>query len=150
MTEEIENNPAEETESKNPVLIKRSKRATVRLSLRAERKRLKKLEKEMSQGRDVIDDIDACKGEIELLFKELQSIEEGGHTTFLHAKELIAPKKNISSKKEFIRGEIRKTYTEIAELEENKSNFDKLKSYMLSYDKKDRWAKRIETNLLIT
>ena len=34
--------------------------------------------------------------------------------------------------------------------EENKSNFDKLKSYMLSYDKKDRWAKRIETNLLIT
>ena len=53
----------------------------------------------MSQGRDVIDDIDACKGEIELLFKELQSIEEGGHTTFLHAKELIAPKKNISSKK---------------------------------------------------
>ena len=118
MTEEIENNPAEETQSKNPVLIKRSKRATVRLSLRAERKRLKELEKEMSQGRDVIDDIDACKGEIELLFKELQSIEEGGHTTFLHAKELIAPKKNISSKKEFIRGEIRKTYTEIAELEE--------------------------------
>ena len=34
--------------------------------------------------------------------------------------------------------------------EENKSNFDKLKSYMLSYDKKDRWSKRIETNLLIT
>ena len=34
--------------------------------------------------------------------------------------------------------------------EEKKSNFDKLKSYMLSYDKKDRWAKRIETNLLIT
>ena len=33
---------------------------------------------------------------------------------------------------------------------ENKLNFEKLKSYMSNYDKKDRWAKRIETNLLIT
>ena len=38
-------------------------------------------------------------GQIELLYKELQAIEEGGHTTFLEAKEAIAPKMNYAEKK---------------------------------------------------
>lgn len=117
MTDEIINSPTK-SKLKKTALIKGSKRATVRISLRAQRKKFKELEKLMSEGKDVSDDIDSCKGEIDLLFKELQSIEDGGHTTFLHAKELIAPKKNISSKKEFLRGEIRNAQTKIEELEE--------------------------------
>ena len=42
--------------------------------------------------------MDACKGEIEVLRKELQSLEDGGHTTFIRAKTMLEPKKNLSSK----------------------------------------------------
>lgn len=101
----------------DPSTVKRSKRSTVRLALRAERGKLKELEKGMSEGRDLIDDIDSCKGEIELLFKELKAIDEGGHTTFLEAKQLIAPKKNISEKKEYLRDQIDRVNSEITELQ---------------------------------
>ena len=81
--EDVKESESTETAPTNPVLLKRSKRSTVRLALRTERSKLKELEQGMSEGRDLSDDIDSCKGEIELLFKELQSIEDGGHTTFL-------------------------------------------------------------------
>jgi chromosome segregation ATPase len=116
--EDVKESESTETAPTNPVLLKRSKRSTVRLALRAERSKLKELEQRMSEGRDLSDDIDSCKGEIELLFKELQSIEDGGHTTFLEAKKLIAPKKNISAKKEFLREKMSTVQSEISTLQE--------------------------------
>jgi chromosome segregation ATPase len=116
--EDVKENESTETTPTNPVLVKRGKRSTVRLALRAERSKLKELEQGMSEGRDLSDDIDSCKGEIELLFKELQSIEDGGHTTFLEAKKLIAPKKNISAKKEFLRVKMNTVQSEISSLQQ--------------------------------
>ena len=86
----------------SPSEKKRLARAEVRNALRDQRAKLRELRQEMRAGQDLSDDIDSCSGEIELLMKELQSIEEGGHTTFLDAKNLIAPKKDISSKKKYI------------------------------------------------
>jgi chromosome segregation ATPase len=117
MNKEHDDYDSVKSPSNDPTTVKRSKRSTVRLALRAERGKLKELEKGMSEGRDLSDDINSCKGEIELLFKELQAIEEGGHTTFLEAKQLIAPKKNISAKKEYLRDQIERVNSEIAELQ---------------------------------
>ena len=109
---------------------KREKRAIVRESLREARSKLKELQKEMSLGKDYADDVVSCKGEIELLFKELESIEDGGHATFLEAKELIAPKKNVSEKKIAIRSKMEKARKEISELEK--------KLYLPSLDQTER------------
>lgn len=114
---------SEEVEKKDEIIqsgslhAKREKRAIVRESLREARSKLKELQKEMSLGKDYADDVVSCKGEIELLFKELESIEDGGHATFLEAKELIAPKKNVSEKKLAIRSKMEKAKKEISELE---------------------------------
>jgi polyhydroxyalkanoate synthesis regulator phasin len=62
------------------------------------RTRLKDLQKEVITGESQQSDVDACKGEIEVLRKELQSLEDGGHTTFIKAKTMLEPKKNLSSK----------------------------------------------------
>jgi hypothetical protein len=114
---------SEEIENKDEIIqsgshhAKREKRAIVRESLREARSKLKELQKEMSLGKDFADDVVSCKGEIELLFKELESIEDGGHATFLEAKDLIAPKKNVSEKKLVIRSKMEKAKKEISELE---------------------------------
>ena len=81
MNKRDDNYDSIKSSSNDPTTVKRSKRSIVRLALRAERAKLKELEKGMSEGRELSDDINSCKGEIELLFKELQAIEEGGHTT---------------------------------------------------------------------
>ena len=96
-------NPGESIQSS--AKEKREARSVVRQSLREQRAKLKELRQGMRQGQDLGDDIDSCMGEIDLLLKELQAIEEGGHATFLEAKELIAPKKNVSSKKTNLRDE---------------------------------------------
>ena len=87
----------------SPAEKKRLARSEVRNALRDQRAKLRELRQGMRSGQDLSDDIDSCSGEIELLMKELQSIEEGGHTTFLDAKKLIAPKKDVSSKKKNIK-----------------------------------------------
>ena len=126
----------EEAENKDEIIqsgslhAKREKRAIVRESLREARSKLKELQKEMSLGKDYADDVVSCKGEIELLFKELESIEDGGHATFLEAKELIAPKKNVSEKKIAIRSKMEKARKEISELEK--------KLYLPSLDQTER------------
>ena len=94
---EDDTQPLTDKKSTSPSEKKRMARSEVRKALRVRRNKLIELRKGMKEGQDLIDDIDSCRGEIELLMKELQSIEEGGHTTFLSAKELIAPKKDISS-----------------------------------------------------
>jgi polyhydroxyalkanoate synthesis regulator phasin len=62
------------------------------------RTKLKDLQEGVSADKSQQSDVDACKGEIEVLRKELQSLEDGGHTTFIKAKTMLEPKKNLSSK----------------------------------------------------
>ena len=109
-------NPGESIQSS--AKEKREARSAVRQSLREQRAKLKELRQGMRQGQDLGDDIDSCMGEIDLLLKELQAIEEGGHATFLEAKELIAPKKNVSSKKTNLRDEASDLHKEIKHLDE--------------------------------
>ena len=97
---------------------KRESRSEVRKSLHEQRQRLIQLRQGMKEGRDLIDDMDTCAGEIDLLLKELQSIEDGGHTTFLQAKQSIAPKKNISSEKAKLKEETNELKKQVADLEE--------------------------------
>jgi len=95
----------------------REARAAVREALREQRVKRKELRQGMKEGRDLSEDLDTCLGEIELLQKELQSIDEGGHVTFLEAKDLIAPKKEISAKKSKLREEMGGLKKEVAHLE---------------------------------
>jgi hypothetical protein len=129
-------NNEEITEDKDEIIqsesrqARREKRALVRESLRNARNKLKELKKEMSLGKDFAEDVVSCKGEIELLFKELQAIEDGGHSTFLVAKEFIAPKKNVSEKKIAIRASVEKAKKDISEMEK--------KLYFPNLDQKER------------
>ena len=49
------------------------------------------------------EEIESLRGEVTVLEKELQSFQEGGHTTFLQAKKMLEPKKGISGKKHRIK-----------------------------------------------
>ena len=69
-------------------------RSKVRMKMVKLRTQLKELLQEEGQQSD----IDSCNGEIEVLRKELQSLEDGGHTTFIKAKQMLEPKKNLSTK----------------------------------------------------
>ena len=95
----------------------REARSAVREVLREKHKELRDLRQGMKEGRDLSADMDTCQGEIELLQKELQSIDEGGHSTFIEAKDLIAPKKNIAAKKSKLREELDGLEKEIKHLE---------------------------------
>ena len=95
----------------------REARAAVREALREHRVKRKELRQGMKEGRDLSEDMDTCLGEIEILHKELQAIEEGGHVTFLEAKDLIAPKKDVSAKKSKLRQEVDELKKEMAHLE---------------------------------
>jgi len=97
----------------------KSSRATVRKALREERAALKQLKIRAANGESLSEDIEACKGQIELLFRELKAIEEGGHTTFLEAKENISPKKNVSEKKNLLRQKIDDAKSKIKEIEKS-------------------------------
>ena len=92
-------------------------RAAVREALHEQRVKRRGLRKGMKEGRDLSADMDTCQGEIELLQKELQAIDEGGHVTFLEAKNLIAPKKEISAKKTKLREETHRLKKEITHSE---------------------------------
>ena len=73
----------------------------------------------MADGENLAEDIEACKGQIEILFKELQSIEEGGHTTFLKAKDIISPKKNVAEKKNRLRDLMDEMKSKILKIEKS-------------------------------
>ncbi len=124
----------------SPSEKKRLARAEVRNALRDQRAKLRELRQEMRTGQDLSDDIDSCSGEIELLMKELQSIEEGGHTTFLDAKNLIAPKKDISSKKKNIKDQLNEVQKNISELEQ------RLYFPSLGQEERDRIIQEIAKN----
>lgn len=76
----------------------RAFRSKIRMKMSNLRTKLNDLQEGVSAGKSQQSDVDACKGEIEVLRKELQSLEDGGHTTFIRAKTMLEPKKNLSSK----------------------------------------------------
>lgn len=112
-----------ESDSSPPQSIKlspekiRESRKAVREAIRVGRKKVKELRQGIKEGHNLSDDVDTWLGEIELLQKELQSIDEGGHTTFLMAKDLISPKKDISAKKSKLREEVSRLEKEIKHFE---------------------------------
>ena len=110
--------PAVENNSSSPKQKDRESRASVRQELREQRQLLRDLRKRLKSGENLTGDIEACQGQIELLYKELQSIEEGGHTTFLEAKEVIAPKMNYAEKKEHLKEQIKDVKKQITSLED--------------------------------
>ena len=123
MSEQIENleeNSLDDVEDlRSPKDKERESRSSVRKELREQRQLLRELKRRLKSGENLTDDIEACKGQIDLLYKELQSIEEGGHTTFLEAKDAIAPKMNYAERKEHLKDEIKHIKKEIVLLEES-------------------------------
>ena len=123
MSEQIDNLDDDSLEdvkdSLSPKDKERESRSSVRKELREQRQILKVLRNRLKNGENLTGDIEACEGHIELLYKELESIEDGGHSTFLEAKEVIAPKMNYAEKKELIKNRIKLLKKEIHELEES-------------------------------
>ena len=123
MNEQIDNLEEDSTEEvqdpSSPKQKDRESRSSVRKELREQRQLLRDLRRRLKGGENLSGDIEACQGQIELLYKELQSIEDGGHTTFLEAKEVIAPKMNYAEKKEDLKDKIKLVKKEIHELEES-------------------------------
>ena len=76
----------------------KNKRAQVIVNLHKLRRKAKELEATQSTGIDKKADIEACRGEINVLQKELDAIDDAGHTTFMLAKNMLEPKKGISGK----------------------------------------------------
>ena len=77
---------------------KKNKRVQVIVNLHKLRRKAKELEATQSTGIDKKADIEACRGEINVLQKELDAIDDAGHTTFMKAKKMLEPKKGISGK----------------------------------------------------
>ena len=76
----------------------KTKRAQVIVNLHKLKRKAKELEATQAKGGDKKADIEACRGEINVLQKELDAIDDAGHTTFIKAKNMLEPKKGISSK----------------------------------------------------
>lgn len=89
-------------------------RSQVRMKISNLRSQLKKLQQDNPSN---LGDIESCKGEIEVLRKELQSLEDGGHTTFIKAKGMLEPKKNLSSKSKKLEWKIKLFKTRIKNAE---------------------------------
>ena len=89
----------------------------VRQEIADHKTKLRLLKKKYKEGHNVSQDIDGAEGYVEVLKKELISIEEGSHSTFLAAKKTISPKFNIDTKKGKILSEIRTLAKDIRESE---------------------------------
>ena len=89
----------------------------VRQEIADHKTKLRLLKKKYKEGHNVSRDIDGAEGYIEVLKKELISIKEGSHSTFLAAKKNISPKFNVDTKKGKILSKIRTLAKEIRECE---------------------------------
>jgi hypothetical protein len=89
----------------------------VRNEIDEQRKKLRFLKEQLSEGKNVSRDIDGCEGYIQVLKKELISIQEGNHSTFLVAKKHISPKFNFDTKKSKILLKIRTLAKDIRDRE---------------------------------
>jgi predicted nucleic acid-binding Zn-ribbon protein len=102
----------------------KNKRAQVIVNLHKLRRKAKELEATQSTGIDKKADIEACRGEINILQKELDSIDDGGHTTFMQAKNMLEPKKGISGKNRRIKWRKAQIEELIKELEARQEGSD--------------------------
>ena len=92
----------------------RAIRSQIRMKISNLRSQLKEFQQDTPSN---LADIESCEGEIEVLRKELQSLEDGGHTTFIKAKEMLEPKKNLSSKSKKLEWKIKLFKTRIRNAE---------------------------------
>ena len=79
------------------------------------RKQVRELRKKEESGQKVQQDLEACLGYMKVLKKELHSIKESSHTTFLSAKKFISPKFHYGTKKEELLATIMSLAKEIRE-----------------------------------
>ena len=89
----------------------------VRQEIADHKTKLRLLKKKYKEGHNVSQDIDGAEGYVEVLKKELISIQEGSHSTFLAAKKTISPKFNVDTKKGKILSNIRTLAKDIRECE---------------------------------
>jgi hypothetical protein len=102
----------------------KNKRAQVIVNLHKLRRKAKELDAAQAVGTDKKAEIEACRGEINVLQKELDSIDEGGHTTFMKAKNLLGPKKGISEKNRRIKWRKEQVLKRIQKLEDRQEGTD--------------------------
>ena len=95
----------------------KSPKSQTREELRTDRQLRRELRKRLKLGEDVGEELLACEGRIEVLNRELLSIEEGGHEIFLAAKETISPKLNYPEKKKELKLKIQLINDEITQLQ---------------------------------
>ncbi len=89
--------------SLHPQVNPKKKRAKVYVQLHKLRRKIKQLQEGTKSPSAKKEEIESLRGEVTVLEKELQSFQEGGHTTFLQAKKMLEPKKGISGKKHRIK-----------------------------------------------
>jgi chromosome segregation ATPase len=102
----------------------KNKRAQVIVNLHKLRRKAKELEAIQSAGTDKKADIEACRGEINIFQKELDSIDDRGHTTFMQAKNMLEPKKGISGKNHRIKWQKAQIGKRIKKLEARQEESD--------------------------
>ena len=83
------------------------------------RKQIRELRKKEENGHKVDQDLEACLGYMKVLKKELDTIKEGSHATFLTAKKYISPKFNYGTKKEELLCSIKYIAKKIKDAEKN-------------------------------
>lgn len=79
-----------------------SKDRALRSKLRVQLAQLIEKKKKLQTARAPKSDIEANEGEIDVVRKELKSIEDSGHTVFISAKKMLEPKKELSQKEKKI------------------------------------------------
>ena len=122
----MSDHPSDKDTTSNP----KSPKSQTREELRTDRQLRRELRKRLKLGEDVGEELLACEGRIEVLNRELLSIDEGGHEIFLAAKETISPKLNYPEKKRELKLKIQLVNEEIAQLQnriiENKDDYSQV------------------------
>ena len=104
-------NPEELSTIKQRILAKQK----VQEEMDELRVQIRELKKQLKEGQKVDQDIEACLGYLKVLRKEMDSIKEGVHYTFLSAKKYISPKFDYGPKKENVLERVKLIEKEIAQ-----------------------------------
>ena len=104
-------NPEELSTIKQRILAKQK----VQEEMDELRVQIRELKKQLKEGQKVDQDIEACLGYLKVLRKEMDSIKEGVHDTFLSAKKYISPKFDYGTKKENVLERVKLIEKEIAQ-----------------------------------
>jgi hypothetical protein len=103
-------NPEELSTIKHRILAKQK----VQEEMDELRVQIRELKKQLKEGQKVDQDVEACLGYLKVLRKEMDSIKEGVHDTFLSAKKYISPKFDYGTKKENVLERVKLIEKEIA------------------------------------